>query len=69
MIDPFQRRFGTRWGGILFFPALLGEICWSAAVLNALGATLSVVLGIDTKTSIIISGTVFYPIRPKGGQF
>lgn len=41
MLDPFQRRFGARWGGVLFFPALLGEIFWSAAVLNALGATLS----------------------------
>ena len=41
MLDPFQRRFGKRWGGCLFFPALLGEVFWSAAVLNALGSTLS----------------------------
>ena len=41
MLDPFQQRFGTRWGGVLFFPALLGETFWSAAILNALGATLS----------------------------
>ena len=47
MLDPFQRRFGARWGGVLFFPALLGEIFWSAAVLNALGATLSGMVIID----------------------
>ena len=41
MLDPFQQRFGARWGGVLFFPALLGETFWSAAILNALGATLS----------------------------
>ena len=47
MLDPFQQRFGARWGGVLFFPALLGETFWSAAILNALGATLSGWLPLD----------------------
>lgn len=37
MIDPFQRKYGERMGGLLFIPALLGEIFWSAAILSALG--------------------------------
>jgi solute carrier family 5 (high affinity choline transporter), member 7 len=38
MIDPFQKKYGKRMGGLLFLPALLGEIFWSAAILSALGS-------------------------------
>ncbi len=41
MIDPFQRKYGERMGGLLFIPALLGEIFWSAAILSALGNCLN----------------------------
>lgn len=37
MLDPFQQKFGERMGGLLFIPALSGEIFWSAAILAALG--------------------------------
>jgi high affinity choline transporter 7 len=37
MLDPFQHKYGMRMGGLLFIPALLGEIFWSAAILSALG--------------------------------
>jgi len=37
MLDPFQIKFGERMGGLLFLPALLGEVFWSAAILAALG--------------------------------
>ena len=37
MLDPFQKKFGERMGGLLFIPALMGEIFWSAAILSALG--------------------------------
>lgn len=40
MIDPFQRKYGERMGGLLFIPALLGEIFWSAAILSALGSNI-----------------------------
>ncbi|XP_070392617.1 high-affinity choline transporter 1-like [Dermacentor albipictus] len=36
MLDPFQKHFGTRMGGLLFLPALCGEVFWSAAILAAL---------------------------------
>ena len=38
MLDPFQRKYGERMGGLLYLPALLGEVFWSAAILSALGA-------------------------------
>ncbi|XP_035692703.1 high-affinity choline transporter 1-like [Branchiostoma floridae] len=37
MLDPFHKRYGERMGGLLFIPALLGELFWSAAILSALG--------------------------------
>ena len=37
MLDPLQDAFGSRMGGLLFLPALCGEVLWSAAILAALG--------------------------------
>lgn len=37
MLDPFQQLYGKRMGGLLFIPALMGEMFWSAAILSALG--------------------------------
>ncbi|XP_052781721.1 high-affinity choline transporter 1-like [Mya arenaria] len=64
MLDPFSQKYGERMGGLLYIPALLGEVFWSAAILAALGATLSVILELDTKISIIISAciAVFYTL-------
>ncbi|KAK7076191.1 hypothetical protein SK128_015176 [Halocaridina rubra] len=39
MLDPLQDKFGGRMGGLLFLPALCGEVFWSAAILGALGAS------------------------------
>uniref|UniRef100_A0A914XRC8 Uncharacterized protein n=1 Tax=Plectus sambesii TaxID=2011161 RepID=A0A914XRC8_9BILA len=62
MLDPFQNKYGERVGGLLFLPALLGEVFWSAAILAALGATLSVILGIAITPSVVISAliAIFY---------
>ena len=37
MLDPFQQKYGERMGGLIYIPALLGEIFWTAAILSALG--------------------------------
>ena len=37
MLDPFQGKYGNRMGGLLFIPALMGEVFWSAAILASLG--------------------------------
>lgn len=62
MLDPFQHKYGQRVGGLMFLPALLGETFWSAAILSALGATLSVILNWDMVTSVIVSAciVIFY---------
>lgn len=46
MLDPLQDSFGERMGGLLFLPALCGEVFWAAGILAALGesVTLSFVL-------------------------
>ncbi|CAL8342110.1 unnamed protein product [Boreogadus saida] len=64
MLDPFQQIYGKRMGGLLFIPALMGEIFWSAAILSALGATLSVIVDIDINMSVIISAmiAIFYTL-------
>lgn len=44
MIDPLQDSFGQRMGGLLFLPALCGEVFWAAGILAALGKLKLVVL-------------------------
>ncbi|XP_072541339.1 high-affinity choline transporter 1-like isoform X2 [Salminus brasiliensis] len=64
MLDPFQQLYGKRMGGLLFIPALMGEIFWSAAILSALGATLSVIVDIKINMSVMISAliAIFYTL-------
>uniref|UniRef100_A0AAR2J8C8 Solute carrier family 5 member 7a n=1 Tax=Pygocentrus nattereri TaxID=42514 RepID=A0AAR2J8C8_PYGNA len=64
MLDPFQQLYGKRMGGLLFIPALMGEIFWSAAILSALGATLSVIVDININISVMISAliAIFYTL-------
>ncbi|CAF1332758.1 unnamed protein product [Rotaria magnacalcarata] len=70
MLDPFQRKYGQRMGGLLFIPALLGEVFWSAAILSALGATISVIFtDVSTVASIIISATVVIIYTLFGGLY
>nr|XP_020470082.1 high affinity choline transporter 1 [Monopterus albus]XP_020470083.1 high affinity choline transporter 1 [Monopterus albus] len=64
MLDPFQQLYGKRMGGLLFIPALMGEMFWSAAILSALGATLSVIVDININMSVVISAliAIFYTL-------
>lgn len=51
MLDPLQANYGKRMCGLLFIPALLGEIFWSAAILSALGKSLLFFKKTEKKTS------------------
>jgi len=42
MLDPLQDNFGERMGGLLFLPALCGEVFWAAGILAALGEKINV---------------------------
>lgn len=69
MLDPFQEILGSRMGGLLFLPALCGEIFWSAAILAALGATVSVIIDIDNEPSIIMSSIIALIYTLFGGLY
>jgi len=58
MLDPFQQRFGRVMGAICFLPALTGELFWSAAILSALGSTLSVILHVERNSAVIVSSII-----------
>lgn len=69
MLDPFQDAFGQRMGALLFLPALAGEVFWSAAILAALGATVSVIIGMDNVTSILASAAIAILYTLFGGLY
>merc|ERR1712227_933795 len=62
MLDPLQDVFGGRMGGLLFLPALCGEVFWSAGILAALGATLAIIVDMNMDTAVIVSAliAIFY---------
>lgn len=55
MLDPLQQRYGAKVGGLLFLPALCGDLFWCGAVLRALGSYLSIVAGLDAYLSVCAS--------------
>ena len=52
---------------ILFLPALVGELFWTAAILSALGSTFGIVIGLDFGVSVIISAAVAIGYTALGG--
>ncbi|SMO38859.1 sodium:solute symporter family protein [Melghirimyces algeriensis] len=67
MLDPLESRFGKKLTGILFIPALAGEIFWSGAILTALGTTFGTILGLDFTTSILLSAAIAIAYTIVGG--
>jgi high affinity choline transporter 7 len=69
IIDPFEARFGKRWAAVLFLPAMLGEIFWSAELLVAIGSTFGVMLGMKLTTAILLSAVVVTLYTAIGGMW
>ncbi|MFD2923719.1 sodium:solute symporter family protein [Halobacillus naozhouensis] len=69
ILDPLEQRFGKKMAGVLYIPALLGEMFWSAAILTALGTTFGTILNIDFTTSIILSGAIAIAYTVAGGMW
>ncbi len=69
LLDLFERRYGEKTGGVLFIPALIGEIFWSAAILAALGITFAIIFQIDITLAIIISAAVAIGYTTIGGMW
>lgn len=69
MLDPFQERYGAGVGGLLFLPALCGDLFWCAAVLRALGSSLAVVAGVDPSISVCASALLAALYTVFGGLY
>jgi high affinity choline transporter 7 len=69
LIDPFEARFGKQWAAVLFVPALLGEVFWSAELLVAVGSTISVMAGMKLSTAILLSAAVIIAYTMLGGMW
>jgi solute carrier family 5 (high affinity choline transporter), member 7 len=67
MVDLFDRRYGKRAAAVLFVPAVLGEILWSAMILAALGTTFSTILEIDQKPAVLLSAAIAVAYTVRGG--
>ena len=65
LLDPFQQRYGSRLGAVLYLPAMCGELLWTAGILAALGTTFGVLLHLDFRLAIVISAamTIAYTVR------
>src|SRR5215470_1240872 len=69
LIDPFEARFGKRWAAVLFVPAMLGEVFWSAELLLAIGSTFGVILKMPLVTGILLSAVVVTAYTMAGGMW
>ncbi|XP_013384194.1 high-affinity choline transporter 1 [Lingula anatina] len=69
MLDPFQHKYGPVMAALLYIPALLGDLFWSAAILSALGSSLTVVIGLDNTLSIIVSAIIAVVYTLIGGLY
>lgn len=69
LIDPFEARFGGRWAVVLFVPAMLAEVFWSAELLVAIGSTFGVIIGMPLTTAILLSAVVVTAYTVAGGMW
>lgn len=69
LMDAFQEKYGNNVSAILFIPALLGDLFWTACVLGTLGATVSVVMDISLSLAVIISAVVAIVYTVLGGLY
>jgi high affinity choline transporter 7 len=67
LIDPFEQRFGRRWAAVLFLPAMMAEVFWSAELLVAIGSSFDVILGIHLTAAILLAALVVTVYTMLGG--
>ncbi|ELU16697.1 hypothetical protein CAPTEDRAFT_113629 [Capitella teleta] len=69
MLDPFQEKYGSVMAALLYLPALLGDIFWTGAILSALGASLSVIIGLEHTWAVIASAGISMLYTLLGGLY
>ncbi|CAB4061567.1 SLC5A7 [Lepeophtheirus salmonis] len=57
-LNALQESYGSIIGALIYIPSFIGDICWTAALLTALGSTLSVLIGTDQTLMICISAAL-----------
>ena len=67
LIDPFEARFGKRWAAVLFIPAMLAEVFWSAELLVAVGSSFDVLLGMRLASAILLAALAVTAYTMMGG--
>jgi high affinity choline transporter 7 len=67
LIDPFEARFGRHWAAVLFLPAMMAEVFWSAELLVAIGSSFDVILGIHLTSAILLAALVVTVYTMLGG--
>ncbi|KAK3085638.1 hypothetical protein FSP39_006486 [Pinctada imbricata] len=69
IFDPLQSRFGEKMGALLFFNEFFANLFWGAAILGALGSSLSLILDLDVDLCIVISACVAIAYTFFGGLY
>ena len=68
MLDPLEDRFGRSLAGMLYLPALMGEVFWTAAILTALGTTFGLILEVEFDVAIVMSAGIAIIYTAIGGM-
>ena len=68
LIDALQSAYGPVWGALVYLPSCLGDVCWAAAVLSALGSSISAMLGVPQAPAIVVSAAVAVAYTLAGGM-
>ena len=61
--------YGRTFGGLVYLPSCIGDICWSAAVLSALGTTLQIMVGVNQTFTICLSALIAIIYTLFGGMY
>lgn len=69
MLDPLQERFGKFMGGILFIPALIGEVLWAATMFALLAKMFIILVGEHTQYVVILVAIVTIFNTLAGGMY
>ena len=67
LIDPFESRFGKHWAAVLFLPAMMAEVFWSAELLVAIGSSFDVLMGVNLTSAILLAALVVTVYTMIGG--
>ncbi|XP_046374505.2 high-affinity choline transporter 1-like [Haliotis rufescens] len=58
MLQPIEECYGRVVACLVYLATLCGDVFWTASILNALGTSLSIILGINVETAIVVSASI-----------